>query len=172
MNPQKPVVAEYHIRQTVAIPITKLVMIEIIITLISFFARFLSFNYLGEILNNLILIVEILVIQIFNLYLILNVIFSWLSIEYILRNDEIVIRQGLIKSKETTYEIANLQSMSINQSLMGRLFNFGTIRLFNPVLKEEIFLEDIPNPKLYGAIIQNNEQQIPPALRPLRQIKK
>lgn len=172
MNSQKPVVMEHHIRQTVVIPILKLVMIEVIITLISFLTRFLSFNYLGEILNNLILIVEILVIQIFNLYLILNVIFSWLSIEYILRNDEIVIREGLIKIKETTYEIANLQSMSINQSLFGRIFNFGTIRLFNPVLKEEIFLEDIPNPNLYGAIIQNNEQQPPPTLRPIKQIKK
>lgn len=162
---------EYRIRQTVVIPIFKLILIELIITLISFLTRLLSFNYLSELLNNFIIILEILLIQIFNLYLVINVIFNWIGVEYILRTDEIIIKKGILKLKETTYEIANLQSMSINQSLFGRLFNFGTIRLFNPVLKEEVFIENIPNPSFYGKFIQKGEQKSPQIIRPIRQSK-
>ena len=34
----------------------------------------------------------------------------------------------------------------MNQSFIGKLFNFGTIKFFSPVLKQEYFLTNVSNP--------------------------
>ncbi|MCX7956240.1 MAG: PH domain-containing protein [Patescibacteria group bacterium] len=161
MNKKNSYKKEYRLRQTFVLPVFKIIMVELIIIIINFLTRFISFNYLGDFLNNFIIFIEILIIQLFNIYLVLKIIFSWISYEYIIRDDEIIIRQGLLITKEITYEIANLQSMIINQGLFGKIFNFGTIRLYNPVLKEEIFIENINNPNFYGDFIQKKEPEIP-----------
>ena len=90
---------------------------------------------------------------------------TWLNKHYVLNPKEVIVKTGVISTKSTTYEIANLQSMSISQNIIQKIFNFGSIKLFNPVLKEEIFLSDIPDPHKYGEIIQRYQPEMTPLIR-------
>jgi hypothetical protein len=43
-----------------------------------------------------------------------------------------------------------MQTVYMTQSLLGRIFNYGNVRLFNPMSKEELLLEQITDPNLYA----------------------
>lgn len=154
----------YETHQTIFLIIFRILIIELLIIFLNFLIRFSFFNF-DAYLNYAIILIEIVLIQGLNLYLILKVFINWLSIKYSINPEEIKIKEGIIKTKETTYEIKNLQSMRIVKSLMGKIFNYGSIYLYNPVLKEEVVVKDIPNPEFYGDIIQKREQESPVLIR-------
>lgn len=154
----------YETYQTIFLIIFKIILIEILVIILNFLIRFSFFSF-DTYLNYMIILIEIIFIQLINLYLILKVFVNWLSIKYSINSEEIKITEGLIKTKETTYEIKALQSMRIIRSLIGKIFNYGSIYLYNPVLKEEIIIKDIPNPEFYANIIQNREEESPVLIR-------
>lgn len=49
----------------------------------------------------------------------------------------------------------NVEKITINQSFIGRIFNFGSIDIFNPLLRTSVNFINIPNPKKYANHIQN-----------------
>jgi hypothetical protein len=50
--------------------------------------------------------------------------------------------------------MSNVETVTIEQGLLGRVFNFGTLAIFNPVLNQDcLYLEDIPNPHKYAKIL-------------------
>jgi uncharacterized membrane protein YdbT with pleckstrin-like domain len=123
------------------------------------------FRAIGSPVPAALLTIEVILLQIVNLYFLLTVILSWINEYYILNPKEVIIKTGVFTSQSVTYEFANLQSMTVNQSVWQKIFNFGTIRLFNPVLKEEIYLSNIPDPVKFGNIIQQHQPDITPIIR-------
>jgi hypothetical protein len=55
--------------------------------------------------------------------------------------------------------------MTISQNILQKIFNFGSIRLFNPVLKEEIYISNVPEPHKYGSIIQQYQPELTPLIK-------
>ena len=158
----------YTVRQSHVLLITRIITAEIIIMLLHYFLRFILdqiFLSLNTKLPLLVITIEVILIQILNLYILLVAILTWLNKHYIFNPKEVIIKIGIVSTKSTTYEIANLQSMSISQNFIQRIFNFGTIKLFNPVLKEEIYITNIPDPQKYGEIIQQYQPELTPLIR-------
>lgn len=50
------------------------------------------------------------------------------------------------------YSIKNLQSVSFEQGLIGRIFNFGNVKAFSPALQKELFLTEVSSP---SKIVEN-----------------
>ncbi len=158
----------YIIRQTTFFLVLRIVISEILIMALHFGFRILldqiaslfSFQITYQILT-----AEVFLIQVLNLLLLLTVILSWTNETYTLNPKEVIIKKGIFSSRSVTYELANLQSMTINQTFIGKLFNYGSIKLFNPVLREEVYLLNIPNPYVYGDIIQQHQPEITPLIR-------
>lgn len=158
----------YVERQSPVLLVGRIVTSEIVIMVLHYFVRFILdqiFLYLNLKTPLFVISIEVILIQILNLYILLLAILTWLNKQYIFKPKEVVIKTGILSTKSTTYEIANLQSMSISQNFIQKIFNFGSIKLFNPVLKEEIYISDIPNPHKYGEIIQQYQPENTPLIR-------
>jgi uncharacterized membrane protein YdbT with pleckstrin-like domain len=158
----------YVLRQSPFLLILRIIVAELTIMALHYCIRFLinqGYQFFNSNPSLLIITVEVITIQIFNLYLLIVTILIWLNEYYILNPKEVIIKMGILSTKSTTYEIANLQSMSVSQNFIQKIFNFGTIKLFNPVLKEEIYLLNIPDPNKYGKIIQQYQPELTPLIR-------
>ncbi len=57
--------------------------------------------------------------------------------------------------KEQKYACNFVEGAKVEQSFLGLLFNYGTIELYDPALKEQVYLLNIANPKKYSEIIQD-----------------
>jgi uncharacterized membrane protein YdbT with pleckstrin-like domain len=110
-----------------------------------FFSGLSSFEL--ENLGNLFGVLYYILLSLIELFLILLVTLRWTSEEYEIRNDTIVHRIGILKTMEETYSLRNLGNAAISQGVLGKIFNFGTIRIFSPLLKQEYFINNVHNPK-------------------------
>jgi hypothetical protein len=158
----------YVLRQSTFFLIFRVLGVEVLMLTSHFFLRYLieqittlfSFPFSIETL-----IVEAFSVQLINLYFLIVVVLSWVNEYYILNPKEVIIKKGILSSRSTTYEFANLQSMTIRQSFWGRILNYGTIKLYNPVLRADVYLTNIPNPEKAGLVIQRNQPDITPIIR-------
>ncbi len=151
-----------EIRQSSVVIFERLLILEVIISFIHIVARLLAY-LIG--LNEVMLIEPIsvywgiiVVIQVFNLSSILSIIGKWINFYYLITPDKIVISKGILNKSQVNYDMRSLQSATLFQGFWGRIFNFGTIKLYNPALNEYIFLVDIPKPEKYLEIIQAGEK--------------
>lgn len=81
---------------------------------------------------------------------------QWVSFTYEITGKEIICQYGVLSHKEKIFLCAYTQEVMYTQSLIGKLFNYGTIELHNPTLEEIIYLEAVPNPKKHTEIIKSS----------------
>lgn len=147
----------FTIRHTPVLLVLKILAAELLIALVSFGVRlvliYLDLNIAFFSFLSLYSII-IFLLQLLNIYLILFNVFWWVGEYYILNPKEVIMKRGIANTISVTYELANLQSMTIEQSFVERILGYGHIHLFNPVLKEEVILSSIQNPQKYADIIQ------------------
>lgn len=91
------------------------------------------------------IIVSIIVLFLYG-GLILYITLDWIMHYYIIDSKVLVTKIGIIFTRETSYDLGGLDSMEVTQGLFGRLFNFGTLTLSNPILERELKLRFIPDP--------------------------
>ena len=96
------------------------------------------------------------------------IIVSWLNYYYEITPKEIIFRKGLIFKKEERYMLAHIGSAILDQGLLGRIFNFGTLKLFIWTSEKEEYLYLIHNPIKYQTIL---EQILPEADKGRREIR-
>jgi uncharacterized membrane protein YdbT with pleckstrin-like domain len=87
--------------------------------------------------------------------LILFITLDWITSYYILDGKSVITHSGIILSKEGSYDMAGIESVEISQGLFGKIFNFGTLTLFNPILKRDLKLKYVPDPYVKGRLIQH-----------------
>lgn len=79
---------------------------------------------------------------------------EWIHFTYEITGKEIISRYGILNHKEKIFLCTYVQEVMYIQSIMGKIFNYGTIELHNPTLEEVIYLDSIPNPKKHADIIK------------------
>lgn len=90
-----------------------------------------------------------------QIYLFLQVILRWFTQYYIIRPGEILFRTGILSRKEKTYLLKHIESVTCNQTIMERVCNYGTIQLYNPILKKYIHIDAVNNPRKYVRVIED-----------------
>jgi len=105
----------------------------------------LQADYIGMILLFITSLIEMIAIII--------TVLKWFNLYYEIREEEIIERRGIISVKENTHSFRNFAAISITQGIIGRIFNFGNIRLFNPALEHSLTLKNIKNPLRYKEIL-------------------
>lgn len=87
------------------------------------------------------------VISVIELCLIVYISLAWANNEYEISDGAIRHRHGIFSTKEELYSLRNLGSATISQSFTGKIFNFGNIHAYSPILKQEIHIWHVHNPK-------------------------
>lgn len=79
---------------------------------------------------------------------------KWTSEYTEISKEGVVKHSGILHKKEQKYACNFVEGATLNQSFLGLLFNYGTIELYDPALKEQVYLLNIANPKKNSEKIQ------------------
>ncbi len=81
-------------------------------------------------------------------------VFQWVNNYYEINTETISHHSGFIYEKKEKYYIKHIREIGIDQGLLGKFLNFGTIELYNWDLKRYQYLYLIHNPMKYYRIIK------------------
>lgn len=106
--------------------------------------------------SNLIVLYGIVYIlfQVVNVITIILVILDWYNRTYTLQSHDIIFRAGVFKSLRKNYQYDNIEKVTLEQGLIGKMLNFGSVVIYNPLIKEDAYIRNIPDPEYYTNIIQ------------------
>jgi membrane protein YdbS with pleckstrin-like domain len=85
--------------------------------------------------------------------MVLYMILSWNKHYYVINSQAVLMYDGIIFSKSKSYDMAGVESIEVDQGLIGKVFNFGTLKLYNPRLEKEITFHRIPDPNKEAGFI-------------------
>lgn len=73
----------------------------------------------------------------------------WYFEYYVIMPAEILHRRGIFARDEQLYPYENIQTLTVHQSLLGRMLNYGTVRIYIPTLGQELRFDEIPSPEQF-----------------------
>ena len=92
-------------------------------------------------------------LQTLDAAILIYLVIRWRSIRYRVSTTEIAIYHGTIDVHTDIYKTANIEQIKVRQSLLGKLFNYGTVTFFYPALATNVEMVNIPNPWFYARLI-------------------
>jgi membrane protein YdbS with pleckstrin-like domain len=157
------------IRQNIVFLIFKLLFVEFV-----FIASYLAFDFPLMLLidgdkstpefeaqANWYGISLLFILSMVEMVVIIIMVLRWFNYNCEIRKDDIVQKKGVISSRESVDSFRNFTAVAVHQGIFGRIFNYGTIRLFNPALDHSITIKNVSSPTKYQNLIaerlpQNN----------------
>lgn len=79
-------------------------------------------------------------------WIILYVVLSWFLEYYIIRDDAVIVRSGIIFSEEDIFQMEDVKSIEIHQGFWGKMFKTGTLKIYAFRVHKDIKLSHIPDP--------------------------
>lgn len=144
-------------RESVVLIAIRLIMVELLFGLTIVLSTSL-FSLLGTLLqtSNTFALNSIILVTIFisNIVFVVFIILKWGSEFIELTQDSLIKHKGILNKTEEKYACNFVETITIEQSMLGIMFNYGTIELYDPALKERIYLVNIASPKKYREIIE------------------
>lgn len=151
-----------HLRQSTSLLILKIFFVEFLLAVLHSSVKFVLIDsaWITEIEPSFILSSGLfLFFQLLNFYFIITIVIAWAQESYSLKATEVVVQNGIFSKQVNTYELANLQSIKLEQGLLGRMLNYGTVRLYDPTLQYDIYLKNISNPSYYIELIKTQKKK-------------
>ncbi|MFH1833197.1 MAG: PH domain-containing protein [Candidatus Levyibacteriota bacterium] len=152
------IISHTTIRQSISILLLKLVFLEVISAII--FILFQPVLFSPQLSSSFPYInfhsIELFVIAAFLKILVtIYIVLSWLNEYYEITPNSVRHHSGIIFLKREQFSLNDIQSVILEQSLAGRLLNFGTLRLFDWKWRKHQNLYAIHNPIKYLEIIES-----------------
>lgn len=154
-------VTHVNIRLSISFLLLKLLFIELIaaVFVVSFHTVMLSdiltnFNFEIRFFNIPLFVILVAIKTAATIYVLLQ----WLNEYYEISPILIMHRSGVFFKHEQKYPLAHMKIVEVNQSFFGRILNYGTISLLDPIRIERMDMYLIHNPLRYAAIL---EEQMP-----------
>lgn len=84
-------------------------------------------------------------------YFLIALVANWVSTLYFVSGGHLIRQRGVLRIKETVFQLTDIEAVDSNQSWLGRLFDFGdvTITFIIARQREEVKLYAINNPHRY-----------------------
>ena len=82
-----------------------------------------------------------------KIILMLMAVFEWAGKKYIIRNDNITIQDGVLSNNKKVIKSTHIETIELKQNLVERILNYGTIKIYSPMLNKLVFLRNITKPK-------------------------
>ncbi len=108
---------------------------------------------LAPVLGPLYILIFVLLIFI-DMFLIIYTILSWSRTYYVIEKAEVRIIYGIFSKNEKAFALMHAQEVTVHKGLLGNLFNFGTVEIFSPSLKDRVYLLNIANPDECVSVIK------------------
>ena len=137
-------------RESVVLIIIRLILAEAVFGF-SLLLFSILYSYINSYLNNTDLstlyFIVLAGVFLINAWVVSFIALKWVSEYTEISKEGAVKHSGILHRKEQTYAYNFVEGATLNQSFLGLLFNYGTIELYDPALKEQVYLLNITNPK-------------------------
>lgn len=165
MNDKKHITLTYlNIRESITILLTKLIFIDLMLAALALLYYFLILEgerFVAGISSNITLfLVVFTVIAVFKMTMTCYVILDWLNEYYEITPEHIIHKHGIIFRKTEHYRLNNVRAMKIKDSLLGEMFNFATITLYDIRLIKYLDMYLVHNARRYAKILKEIRPQI------------
>lgn len=158
MAEEKITLTYLNIRQSIAILIAKLIVIDLILAVFvvsCYYLIVLSNSLVNNIsLASIIFLIFFALVGIFKIIITAYVVLLWLNEYYEITPEFIIYRKGLIYKKQEQYRIDHIRRIDVEDSLIGELFNFATISLYDIRLNKYLDMFLIHNARRYAKVFQ------------------
>lgn len=158
MSDHKITLTYLNIRQSIAILLTKLVLTDFILAfiVIGFYFVLVQGGDLTEFAakNTFVFLTVFGIIGLCKIFISIYVVLLWLFEYYEVTPEEIVHKKGIFARKTERYRLDKVRAMDVRDSLLGELFNFATITLYDIRLNKYLDLYLIHNPRRYTKILK------------------
>lgn len=141
-------VTHVTVRESLFILVAKLILIEFIVSSL-FVVGCQAFGCINSISTGILATGGAITKFAFTLY----VLIQWLTDYYEITPKGITHLRGLIFQTHQEQIFSHVTSAGIQQGVIGRIFNFGTIRIFNKETKDYYYMYQIHNPYKYFNLI-------------------
>lgn len=85
---------------------------------------------------------------------------SWVRHLYVITDEEIYVRDGLLSREITQVPLERVQNASFDQSLLERLLSFGNVHIFTAGSStEDLTFESVPNPQDVAETLTNTQSE-------------
>ncbi len=152
-------VSHITIRQSISFLLIRLVTLEIVSVLGLILSLVFFFNdQVQDRLGDLILFINIpffALVVLVKTIVMLFIVIQWLNEYYEITPKYIVHKRGFLFKKEERNTLMHLGKVSLEQNLLGRLLNYGNVKVFNWALEKEITLYLIHNPMKTIRVLQD-----------------
>jgi len=84
-------------------------------------------------------------------YLLISLVIGWISTLYFVAAGHLIRQRGVLHIKESVFQLTDIESVMLNQSWLGRIFDFGDVTITFVVARqrEEVILYAINHPQRY-----------------------
>ncbi len=146
------------LRESIVLIIIRLIFTEAMfglsIFLIGILFSYLSL-YIGSADSSSLYLIALVGGFLVNIVIVIFIALKWNS-EYTEVSKEGVIKHsGIFNRKEQKYACNFVEGAKLDQSFLGVLLDYGTIELYDPALKEQVYLLNVASPRKYSEIIQD-----------------
>jgi len=154
---------QYHyvLRQSIVVLVTNLLVTESIVGLIALILRMPIKNFgdqIDTILSSGILyIIASGIVQLLNIGFIIFLTLKWSSTQYIIKPKNLILQTGILTIKEIVYSTERIESISVSQGIWSRIWNYGSVTMYNPLLKTDVILRKIANPYFYAEVFNSHQ---------------
>jgi uncharacterized membrane protein YdbT with pleckstrin-like domain len=147
----------FAVRQSRYILFSNLILITLMFLLVLIFLIF-GINFINNLLGNIlpaatIITLAIIIFIIINAIFALKIILDWSTTFYIIRPREFVVHKGIIYKRKEKVELNQVEKIDITQGFIGRIMNYGTISIVNPVSENTERIYNIPDPYKYEKVL-------------------
>lgn len=82
------------------------------------------------------------------------IVYQWLNKRYEIRPGRLVYKKGILTRKDEGFNLTDIDKITYTQSLLGKIFNYGTINLYSSSIDDWFYLNSIPNPERYLELLK------------------
>lgn len=152
-------VTHLNVRQSIAVVIARLMLIEIIFAFLIFFI-YIPLSQLDHTSNwftqfftasSLVFILILTVKMVLSFY----VIFRWLNEYYEIAEDAVYHKRGFIFKQVEKCALRNARTITFTQGFIGKLLNYGTIDMFLWPMRTHFIVYMIHNPTKYFKMLED-----------------
>lgn len=152
-------VTHVNVRVSIVLMLLKLILLDIFTTLVALgFFGTLSFAQLPTEARLVVVsqyISYFVILALVKIALTLFVVLQWINEYYEITPTKIIYRRGIIWRKEDIYGLSRINAIGIQQGIFGRIFNYGTLFIYDVGVFKYYYLDYIHNPLRYLDVLHN-----------------
>ena len=155
----------YPIKRSVIVLSLQIIILllttDSVYALINYF--FLKVHFLGLSLpfdlhhfTILILYITHILKSLVQIFILLQLIFKWKGLSYYIINEHLVKKEGIFTITENNYDLKNIRSVTVHQSILGKIFRYGNVVLeisASGGYKEKLTISFVSNPQRYEGLL-------------------